>query len=613
MVQPLQPLRVAPSTPPKHDKRLPSPLHAEHSKALNRVSVLPISPGISPAVNYMLQQQQETPPAAPTPAATKPQPQPPQSAPLPKEADKVKLGGIPDSPLDRKESKETWRKSDSTNSHHTIRPGGGGGSTRSSRPVSWAESFQSTHTIVQASNKRLSALITDGMPEEDDESFVSIGDDLGSRPSKYTPPSSLRVKNRRSMSLNLSPTTVTKGPIPTPLTAIPVTEFIHPFHPSSPTMPLNTPAQSLAPTHKLTSIHAPSSTSVDTGAGQQSQPSTTNNIRGRFAAWTTTNTSSSSDNVSRQDRALPAIPPQLRRPSVSHYAADVGGTSSATAPTSLRQTTISMTASGLGPAAAGLAKRAVEMGRKWGMGLSSSTSGSGSGYSSSSSSTNAPSSFSSASHTDYGLVRTSSNQSTPSVHSYIVKSSHSHGSTTGLAGYGKRRTPDTASGAYSVHSLASKSDIDPFASPSGPILGTMLRGGLRSKNGMPVTSGVVFGRELRIVTRETGVNVGKGMTSAGYAGKMKEGLVLELEGRLLPAIVVRCAQHLLIWGVQEEGLFRWVIRFFLSFYSIDVPFISSSVSGRHFHVSKLRSEFDSGDSLSYFVFFFFSHSDVNRR
>jgi hypothetical protein len=36
----------------------------------------------------------------------------------------------------------------------------------------------------------------------------------------------------------------------------------------------------------------------------------------------------------------------------------------------------------------------------------------------------------------------------------------------------------------------------------------------------------------------------------------KVGLIKALECRVLPAVVARCAQHLLIWGVQEEGLFR---------------------------------------------------------
>lgn len=546
--------------------------------------MLPISPGISPAVNYMLQQQQ-TPPAVSIPDAAKPtysqpqpQLQPQQSAPLPErgpenESEKVKLGGALDNIIDKRERKESWRKSDSTNSHHTVRPGG---STRTSRPVSRAESIQSTRTIVQVGNKRLSALITDadfGMPEEDDESFVHVSDNISSYPVKSTPPSSVKAKNRRSMSLNLGAQTISKTPISPPLASASVTELKHPSHSisegiSPSPVPLNTrlttsPAQYSAPTQRLTLFHAPaSSTSFNAGASQQ-PTSTVNNIRGKFAAWSAASTNSSYDNLTRQDRTLPAIPPQQRQPSLSQYGGGGGGgTSPSTAsPISHRPATISMTASGIGPAAAGLAKRAVErMGLKWGMGLSPSTSGSGSGYSSSSSSTNAPSS-SSVSHTDYGLVRTSSNQSMPSVHSHIVKSSHSYGSAVlGGGGGCTKRTPDAPSGAYSIHSVASKSDNDPFAPSPGPVLGTLLRGGLRTKNGV-VTGGVVFGRELKMVTRETGINVGRGMGSPVVDGsKGKEGLVLELERRLLPAIVVRCAQHLLIWGVQEEGLFRWVVR-----------------------------------------------------
>lgn len=562
-----------PPTPPKHVQHLvPSPLNTEQSRGIqlaNRASVLPITPGISSAVSYM-QQQQQTPPVVDTPLPLKspwsqPQPQSQKSAPTseaekarPNESDKVKSGGTSDNMPDKRETKETWRKSDSTNSHHTIRPGGTGGSTR---PVSWAESFQSTHTVVQVSSKRPSALITDAdfaMPEEDDESVVPV---VPGHPPKSTPPPSMRLKNRRSMSLNLVPPTINKVPISPPLsvsTTEPkrssrsISEGVPPF--------LNTqfaisPAQSPPQIKRVLPVRSPiSSMFVDTVAGQQSYPSPTSNIRERFAAWT--NANSSTDSVSRQDRTLHALPLHQRQASNSQRDCLDEGRASPSTSIPPRPTAISMTASGIGPAAAGLAKRAVEMGRKWGIGLTSSTSGSGSGYYSSSSSS-IPSSFSSASYTDYGLVKTSSNQSTPSMHSHIVKSTHSHGSVVGFqAGGGKRRTPDAPSGAYSVHSVASKSDNDPFTSSSGPVLGILLRAGLRSNNGAPVTGGV-FGRELSVVTRETGVNVEKGMGSAGVeGGNAKEGLVLELEGRLVPAIVVRCAQHLLIWGVQEEGLFR---------------------------------------------------------
>ena len=537
-----------PPLPPKQSL-YSLPMVVQSKSSLNRASILPISPGITPAVNYMLQQQQ-SPSDAKTPTS-QPQPQPepelqPQSAPAPKETEKIKLQNTPDS-VDMKES---WRKSDSTNSHTTVRPGGNGGTARTSRPVSVAESFQSTHTVVQSSSKRLSALIIDGMPEEDGE---SVGDNSSSHPSKSIPPSSSdRVKNRRSMSLNLGPPTNSKTPISPPLASASVTELKHSLSQVvSPPAILNiSPAQSSSPTRL--SLAPPPSTSVDTNVGLQQRTSGVNNFRGKFAAWANSNLSS--DNLSRQDRTLPAMPPQQRRPSLPHF--DGGVPSPPTsAPTPLRQTTTSMTGNGLGQVI-----RVVEkMGWRWG--ISPSTSGSGSGYSSSSSSMNAPSSRTS----DYGLVRTNSNRSTPSVHSNIVKSSHSHGSAVGLTGGGGKRTPDAPSGAYSIHSVASKSDNDPFSPPLGPFLGTMLRGGLRNKNGM-VSSGVVFGKALKTVTRETGVNVGKEMRSVSMSGgRVKEGLILELERRLLPAIVVRCAQHLLIWGVQEEGLFRWV-DFFFSFY-----------------------------------------------
>jgi hypothetical protein len=436
--------------------------------------------------------------------------------------------------------KQSWRKSDSTNSHTTVRPGGNGDSARTSRPVSVAESFQSTYTVVQASNKRLSAPLTiDGMPEEDGESFVSI-DNPSSHPSKSIPPPSFdKAKNRRSMSLNLGPAINSKVPIPPASTSASATELKYSLSQVVPpsTMLNAAPAQSSSLTRL--SLAPPPSTSVDTGFGQgQPRTSGVNNFRGKFAAWANSNISS--DNLSRQDRTLSTMSTQQRRPSLP-LANDgvVLPTPSTSAPTPLRQTTTSISGNGLGSV-----KRAVEkMGWRWGTSLSLSTSGSST---SSSSSTSAPSSRTS----DYGLVRTNSNRSTPSVHSQLVKSSHSHGSSAG-----KSRTPDAPSGAYSVHSFSSRSENDP--SPLGPSLGTMLRGGLRNKNGV-VTSGVVFGKVLKKVTRETGVSVGMEMGSVSVGGERmkKEGLVLELEKRLLPAIVVRCAQHLLIWGVQEEGLFR---------------------------------------------------------
>ena len=157
-----------------------------------------------------------------------------------------------------------------------------------------------------------------------------------------------------------------------------------------------------------------------------------------------------------------------------------------------------------------------------------------------------------------------------------------------LHGLGHRRTPGPGSGATSASaagsisssSITSSSDAsssDPFAQSSGPMLGRKLRGGLLTKNGAKVAGGVVFGRSLAAGVRETAVFVGQ-VPGTQVEEPPKEGLVRELEEKMLPAVVVRCAQHILLWGVQEEGLFR--------------------VSGRPTHVSKLRAEFDSGGFLT---------------
>ena len=247
--------------------------------------------------------------------------------------------------------------------------------------------------------------------------------------------------------------------------------------------------------------------------------------------------------------------------------------------------------SGFAPAA-GLAKRAVErMGRAWG-GISSGSSThshSHSGYSSSSSAGTgtgtAPSSYSSSGHqhqlysssmhghasqeggfggpgNDLALARTPSNQSSSGGHHPY------HAEKKGKL----RRTPNAPSSSITTGSSVSISDSE--AVPSGPVLGKRLRGPLRAK--------AVFGRDLKSVVRETGIGVGKPkawggrwrnwdddveVNAAGNGEENSEGLkrvsmrreqLKALEERKLPAVVVRCAQHLLIWGIQEEGLFRWV-------------------------------------------------------
>ena len=96
--------------------------------------------------------------------------------------------------------------------------------------------------------------------------------------------------------------------------------------------------------------------------------------------------------------------------------------------------------------------------------------------------------------------------------------------------------------------------------PSGPVLGLMFRAPFKG-------SSVVFGKELQMAVRETAVGVGPPNGEGRRAGEWPRTAEMEkrakmrdihkaLEERRLPAVVVRCAQHILVWGVEEEGLFR---------------------------------------------------------
>ncbi|KAJ7072349.1 hypothetical protein C8F01DRAFT_1103593 [Mycena amicta] len=423
----LKPKDVPPSPPPK-PVALQVPKKPVPITPASRGSVIPVTPGISSAVNFMMVQEAK---------ATKDSAKPADSD---------------------HDSKETWRRSDAT---ITRAP------TRSSRPVSMAESLQSTHTVTPV-NKRLSALVNDGdLAEEEEDRRAS------------------RTKHR-SKSLNAGPS---QPPVVSPKLSLEAAP------PLAPSMSRETPTLTRA---AASGIIAPSSSGLQ---------STSNNIRGRLAAWTATTNST----------PTPGSHPDIQARS--------------------RQPAVSLSAS-LGPAA-GLAKRAVEkMGRAWG------------GFGSNNSSSPAPSSFSSA---DHALVRTNSNQS-------------------GGKGPKHRRTPNSASSAWSVNSSnnsSSVSDLDAFAPPPEPHLGKCMRGPLRVSNGVGV-GGVVFGVNLRLVVSETAVAGSRPVE----VEDVTHPLSARLEQRRVPALVVRCAQHLLLWGVQEEGLFR--------------------VSGRPSHTSKLRSEFDSG-------------------
>ena len=71
-----------------------------------------------------------------------------------------------------------------------------------------------------------------------------------------------------------------------------------------------------------------------------------------------------------------------------------------------------------------------------------------------------------------------------------------------------------------------------------------------------------------------------------------------LKDRALPALVVRCVQHIMHWGLEEEGLFRYVETLLFDGEEekadICIAFDLCRISGRASHIARLRSEFDTG-------------------
>ncbi|KAI0674979.1 hypothetical protein C8Q78DRAFT_1075327 [Trametes maxima] len=436
------------------------------------------------------------------------------------------------SPQEKEKAKEDWRKSDSTMaSHSTIRPGALSGN-RSPRPVSLAESSHSATTIVAPVNKRLSALITDAEFTMFEEADSGAADDFNTRPpasGRPSPTGSLKARNRRSASLNLGP--LRKATYQDAASK--------PSVPHSPGLVLSD--SPLAPRDTPTLTRAAAAGIIAPVNAEGSVQTTGNNIRGRLAAWT----AASSPPPARAERPLPAPPPpQPRRQPGTPHPPPVNPT--------FRQTAVSMTGS-LAPAAGfamGFGKRAVEkVGRAWG-GFGSSASNH-SGYSSSSSTGGA---------------------STSSVK--VPENMHGHGSSTTPIGWkGRRKAPHGFSGGSSISSFTSTSSEDHFT-PSGPQLGRRLRGPKLSSSGLSIVGGLVFKRDLRTCVRETAIEDVRAKLENSQQGEELNYDLRPLESRLLPALVVRCAQHILRWGVEEEGLFR--------------------VSGRSSHVAKLRAEFDAG-------------------
>lgn len=637
----------------------------------NRSSVIAVSPGISSAINFMMMDWQE--PSMPrlsvdascAAAVSPPPPGGTESSKANKDYESHKEtetvrrhsnGSAPTSP-EKREMKESWRKSDSTNSHHTVRAN----SLRASRPVSWAESFHSAYTIVPGnggniapqgpSSRRLSGLISDvdfGVREEELEEDVDANAQDGLLvPSRHFATSESTQDPNRDR--NLGPVTVCAPPVPhkddkdlskkakrrsislsstlpgpvaglvnaKPQTERSVTTTTVPAFPS--TAEVRKVSYSISGMDSFRNVNHPY---VHAHLRQQSenvlhqQPPAplhsadlTQHVSPMVFSTSqlTSGSRSTQDNMSPQQSSatsnlkgrLQALLPPLPRnePGVPTFASDSLNSPvdvitrapthflpSASNSSHLRQPTLS----GLGPSAAGIAKRAVErMGKRLGdmmNGLSSSSNSSVSWHSSSTSiSTSASTSVTSGTSAipsplmddnmhqsqvqgvpGYAIGRTASNSAPGSGHGHHHSVMHVFLPGPSKSGGHKRLQKslgapvalgDVSAGAASLLTLssASTSESDPF-SPTEPILGRRLRG--------PLKNGNAFGRELKAVVEETRVRKDNGLDMIEENSPMKVGLIKLLELRVLPAVVVRCAQHLLIWGVQEEGLFRYVIFFF---------------------------------------------------
>ncbi|KAK2464316.1 hypothetical protein APHAL10511_003773 [Amanita phalloides] len=499
-----------------------------------RSSIIPLSPGITNALTLMvLNEKEQSISKLNLDAGQDLLPKP-----KPRDADTARWEGAAAADI-----KEARRKSDSTMSYHTIRPGTT--SNRTSRPVSMAESLQSNHTVKPV---RISALISDAdftMLEEDDDDTTQDAVILPIPPviKSLPPEASLKTKSRRSLSFNLGPySSLKKQPPPPPPSHHPtlsLAEIKYPSYSVTEGMPpfISPPTPSTAKEVPKT-IHT--STPGQTGPVASPRLLVGQNLRGKLSSWT---------NPSPFERKLPGLPPQPQRPGLLPMPSSQ--------PLHIPRA-ISMT-SNLAPAAGRALRGAVgRMGRVIGIHHTSSNSTSTSG---SSPTTSDP----------HNLTRTNSNHSSSASQSSSANHSYSP------MAWGRRRTPDASSGSWPSVTSTSVSDMDHLGVPSGPILGLMLRAPFQG-------SGVVFGNELELAVKDTAVGTTPSSGEGRRAGEwermdlMKKSKMRDaekaIEERRLPAVVVRCAQHILTWGIEEEGIFR--------------------VPGRSKHVSTLRSEFDKG-------------------
>jgi hypothetical protein len=111
---------------------------------------------------------------------------------------------------------------------------------------------------------------------------------------------------------------------------------------------------------------------------------------------------------------------------------------------------------------------------------------------------------------------------------------------------GDERATRPGSSGRSMNDTGYASDAMGNGMGSGPHLGAMLRQPFRRV--APGSGGVVFARPLAECVRDTKPLVVLGNDRADFS----------IEARFIPALVLRCVQHVERWGVQEEGLFRYV-------------------------------------------------------
>ncbi|KAH8119234.1 hypothetical protein DFH11DRAFT_1563702 [Phellopilus nigrolimitatus] len=509
-----------------------------------------------------------------------------------------------------KEIVDDWRKSDST--LRTVRLVG----SRTPRPLSLAESTNSGHTVLPAAgspsanigaNRRLSALMTDvdfGMPEvdseddEDDDDSVlvsgpsavssSMHDLVHTRPhplasstasSRSSSPASQNQPGPRRGSLSIrigsrsAPSDHLSGSDSEALSSSFSTNGIRTPNSSTTSVTSSPSAKDSSVLEARPSVEIVSTSSVDSDMSDMHLHQFQQYEGRKPEPWVSAHkasdsqTSLSTSTSSHMSREAPLNPlSQSHGPSIrpAHQRTRLQSIQSR----GFRQTAVSLT-TGLAPAA-GFAKKAVDkLGRA--LGGSAASLGSSTDYythvppPSAMPAGHGPSATSTS---FFGMMaRTGTEQQYPHHQHGHARQRQAHGHGSGQAvGNGqqqhaskkalRKHAPNAPSGTWSIGSNSTSiSDTDGSAG-QGPNLGRRVRA--------PLHTGLVFGRDLALCVRDTAVGDGIG----------EETEMLSLKGRLLPALVTRCAQHIVKWGVQEEGLFR--------------------ISGRSTHVSKLRTEFDSG-------------------